>query len=211
MKILFTLISFLALTSNLFAQPSGAWFEKIDWEFSVRNDGDNNATIIATAKLVDGWHVFSINHDPAKADYTGVPTSFKFKANPKYKLKGKAYDGAKAKEHTDVLGTSVYFEKKAVFKQKIELLQKGSFDINVEYEFQVCDENGCLFPPAQETTITIPENFFEEQKEDQSALIEVQEPAVVQDTTTNSIADKTMSSEEKKVENKEATATVCIN
>ena len=206
MKILFTLISFLALTSNLFAQPSGAWFEKIDWEFSVRNDGDNNATIIATAKLVDGWHVFSINHDPAKADYTGVPTSFKFKANPKYKLKGKAYDGAKAKEHTDVLGTSVYFEKKAVFKQKIELLQKGSFDINVEYEFQVCDENGCLFPPAQETTIIIPENFFEEQKEEQSALIEVQEPAVVQDTTTNSIADKTMSSEEKKVENKEATA-----
>ena len=145
MKILFTLISFLALTSNLFAQPSGAWFEKIDWEFSVRNDGDNNATIIATAKLVDGWHVFSINHDPAKADYTGVPTSFKFKANPKYKLKGKAYDGAKAKEHTDVLGTSVYFEKKAVFKQKIELLQKGSFDINIEYEFQVCDEMAAYF------------------------------------------------------------------
>lgn len=180
MKILFTLIALLTLTSNLFAQPSGAWFEKIEWDFSVRNDGDNTATIIATAKLVDGWHVFSINHDPAKADYTGVPTSFNFKANPSYKLKGKAYDGAKAKEHTDVLGTSVYFEKKAVFKQKIELLKEGAFEIDVEYEFQVCDENGCLFPPAQEAVVNIPANFFvrTELKEEPIEESAVTEPVI---------------------------------
>ncbi|MGB0933786.1 MAG: protein-disulfide reductase DsbD family protein [Lishizhenia sp.] len=186
MKILLTLITLLTVTTTIFAQPSGAWFEKIEWEFSVRNDGENNATIIANAKLADGWHVFSINHDPVKADYTGVPTTFNFKANPKYKLRGKAYDGAKAKEHTDVLGTSVYFEKKAVFKQKIELLQEGSFDIDVEYEFQVCDENGCLFPPAQEATITIPANYFVSNNLKDEAVEEPQSDS----TTDELIADE---------------------
>lgn len=205
------LLAFIALIScaNLgLAQSFGAWHEKIEWDFSVRNDGENKATIIATAKLAEGWHVFSINHDPVKAEFTGVPTSFKFKETPKYKLKGKAYDGAKAKEHTDELGTSIYFEKKAIFKQKIEIVEEGPFDIITEYEFQVCDENGCLFPPAQEATITVPADYFvaavtEENKTDQKESYPVIENP---DTTVTSASDNA-TAEAEEIKDKETSKT----
>ena len=34
-------------------------------------------------------------------------------------------------------------------------VSKVKFDVAFEYEFQVCDENGCLFPPAQEATVKV--------------------------------------------------------
>lgn len=152
LKLLF--LTLFAFNINVSAQGK-SWDEVVTWSFEVRNDDDCNATIIATAKLIPHWHIFSVDHDLEKADYTGMPTSFKFKSNDNYSLVGKLYDGAKPMKHTDELGESVYFENKAVFKQKIKINSEDDFKITFDYEFQVCDENGCLFPPAQETEVKI--------------------------------------------------------
>lgn len=148
---------FLALFAfNISASAQGkSWDEVVTWSFEVRKDDNCNATIIATAKLIPHWHIFSVDHDLEKADFTGMPTAFKFSSSDDYKLSGKLYDGAKPKVHTDELGESVYFEDKAVFKQKIKVNSEEDFDVTFEYEFQVCDDNGCLFPPAQETTVKV--------------------------------------------------------
>jgi thiol:disulfide interchange protein len=146
---IFTLLSVLLIaTQTIFAQPDG-WDKKINWSFKIQKIDDSHANIIASAKLISGWHVFSTNHDPNKADLTGYPTTFKFPKSPHYKLMGKLVDGAKATVHTDDLGTSLYFENSAVFKQKIEVLTDKPFDLVFDYSFQICDENGCLFPPDQ--------------------------------------------------------------
>lgn len=137
------------------AQPGDSWTNKIQWSFKVVKVDDNHADIIATGKLKEHWHVFSVNHDPSKADGTGLPTVFKFKKSADYKLIGKLKDGAKAKNHEDFLGTSVFFEGAGVFVQRIEVLTDKEFDIEFEYEFQVCDDMGCLFPPAQEGKVHI--------------------------------------------------------
>src|SRR5690606_16645609 len=39
--------------------------------------------------------------------------------------------------------------------QKIEVLTDEKFDIEFEYSFQICDENGCLFPPDQTGKVTL--------------------------------------------------------
>ncbi len=155
-KLLFVMfISFLANVSGIYAQPGGNWTDKISWSFNVEKIDDSHAYIVATAKLKEHWHVYSVTHDPAKAEFTGVPTSFSFEGNSNYKLIGKTVDGVKPKTVNDDLGTHFYFENKAVFKQKIEVLTDKSFEIQFSYAFQVCDENGCLFPPDQEAKINI--------------------------------------------------------
>lgn len=144
----------LMLTTTVFAQPDG-WQDKVSWSFSVEKINDSEAYVVATAKLKNGWHIFSVNHDPAKADFTGYATSFKFHPNKNYKLIGKLIDGKKPITHNDDLGTSLYFEKSGVFKQKIAVLTSEKFDLSFDYSFQICDELGCLFPPDQEGKVAI--------------------------------------------------------
>jgi thiol:disulfide interchange protein DsbD len=133
----------------------GDWTDKIVWSFKLEKTDDNHATIVASAKLKDGWHVFSVNHDPNKADLTGYPTKFDFPKSKDYKLVGKLVDGIKAHTVVDVLGTSLFFEKTAVFKQNIEILNAKPFELVFDYSFQVCDANGCVFPPDQTAKLKV--------------------------------------------------------
>lgn len=142
------MVLFLFVTgASAFAQDS--WAEKVKWSFKIVKIDENHADIVATAKLIEHWHVYSVNHDPAKADFTGMPTSFKFKSNENYRLIGKVKEPVAPIKHEDVLGLSLIFEGTVVFKQRIEILTDKAFDIEIDYDFQVCDEKGCLFPPTQ--------------------------------------------------------------
>ena len=131
------------------------WTKKIQWSFKIEKIDDQTAFIVGTAKLKTHWHVFSVNHDPKQADGTGYPTSFSFKASKDFKLMGKLVDGAKPKTVVDDMGTSLYFENKAVFKQKIQVLTEKEFNLNFDYSFQICDENGCIFPPDQTAKLKV--------------------------------------------------------
>ncbi len=162
---------FLVLLINIliFSAFSQGWDTKVSWDFKLEKIDDAHANIVGTATLADGWHIFSVNHDPMKADFTGYPTTFKFIENSNYKLIGGLKDGGKPHVHEDELGTSLYFEGKGVFKQKIEVLSDKNFSVDFEYSFQVCDENGCLFPPDQEGSVKVggflKEKVVEEQAE----------------------------------------------
>ncbi|XOV67646.1 MAG: hypothetical protein ACFHU9_00475 [Fluviicola sp.] len=174
MKIKWMLFSLMFLLSGAmaFAQPADGWQEKISWSFKVVKVDENHADVVATAKLIKHWHVYSMKHDPAKADFTGMPTKFTFKQNDNYRLIGKAKDAKKPTLHKDVLGEHLYFEDVAVFNQRIEILSDKPFDIEFEYEFQVCDENGCLFPPAQSAKVKV-KGFKPLSKEEQAAGLEI--------------------------------------
>lgn len=154
-KRIFTILSCFLFIQFSSAAQAGDWTEKISWNFSVQKIDESHATIVANVSLAQGWHIFSVNHDPSKADLTGFPTKFVFTPSKNYKLVGKLRDGKKAIVHNDDLGTSLYHEGKSSFKQDIEILTDGKFDINFLYQFQVCDENGCLFPPDQDGKVSI--------------------------------------------------------
>ncbi len=134
---------------------TGDWKDKINWSFKIEKVDAKHALIVGTAKIKEGWHVFSVNHDPKKADLTGYPTKFIFGKSKNYKLVGQLQDGIKPQTVVNELGTSLFFEKTAVYKQQIELMTDNAFDVTLDYSFQICDENACIFPPDQTVRLGI--------------------------------------------------------
>jgi len=139
----------LVSKSIAFAQPGGDWTEKISWTFSVEKVDDSHGFVVGKAKIIPGWHTFSVKHDPTKADGTGFVPRFVLKETNSVKLDGKLKELGKPKTHVDDLGTSLYFENSVTFKQGFIVLKDGTFDLPFEFQFQVCDENGCLFPTIE--------------------------------------------------------------
>ncbi len=177
----FSFLFIVLFFSNLIFAQGGDWTDKISWSFKVEKIDESSAFIVATAKLKDGWHVFSVNHDPAKADLTGFPTKFTFPNSKDFSLVGKLMDGIKPHKVVDELGTSLYFEKLAVYKQKIKVLTDKPFQISFDYGFQICDINGCIFPPDQ--TVTVKFTGF---KGGSTEKAEVEKEAVPQDEVSSS-------------------------
>ena len=134
------LIFFLLLfvDNQVFSQFGPDWHDKITWDFSVEKKDVSHAYVVASAKLKKGWHVYSVNHNPEKASFTGIPTKLTFSPSKKYKLIGKLQDTKKPLTHNDDLGTSLYFEGTAIFKQEIEFLQDAPMDIALTYSFMIC-------------------------------------------------------------------------
>ncbi|MFY7945275.1 MAG: hypothetical protein ACOVNZ_11865, partial [Crocinitomicaceae bacterium] len=44
----------------------------IKWQITVEKIDDSHANLVFTGKIIDGYHIFSLKHDPAKADGTGL-------------------------------------------------------------------------------------------------------------------------------------------
>jgi len=153
--LLLALLAACAFIAPQQAKAQGSWSDKVSWTYKIQKIDHKTAYIIGTAKLIPGWHVFSVNHDPMKADFTGYATIFNFVPSSNYKLVGKLRDGKKAHEVIDDLGVQLYFEGSASFKQKIEVLTDKAFDIKFAASYQICDENGCMFPPEQEATLKV--------------------------------------------------------
>jgi thiol:disulfide interchange protein len=142
----------ISSSNSLLAQFGPDWHDKISWDFSIEKKDDSHAYIVANARLKKGWHVYSVNHNPDKASFTGVPTKLTFSPSKKFRLIGKLFDTKKPQTHSDDLGVSLYFEGSASFRQEIEFLQDGPVDLAITYSFMICsDESGCL-PPVDETT-----------------------------------------------------------
>jgi thiol:disulfide interchange protein DsbD len=144
MKALLFSILFLGLSFAGTAQDLMGQF--IKWTYSVEKIDESHANLVFTGKLVPEYHIFSIKHDPMAADGTGIVPEFKFKTDKNFKTVGKVFEVGIPLVQKDELGTSLYFENKAVFKQKIEILSDQAFTANCNLFFQLCNHEGCLPP-----------------------------------------------------------------
>lgn len=155
--ILFTWLT--ACTTNtipeIAAQPGGNWQDHLKLEASVKWTGDCEATLEIKATLAKNWHIFSIKHDPMKAEFIGEPTTFDIPKNNNYTLIGGTLESKAPKKHEDDMGTQLYHENTVVFSRKIKINTDKSFTIIGDLGFQICDEEGCIFPPAQEFKFSI--------------------------------------------------------
>ena len=144
-----------SITLTFFSQSQGME-DFIKWQLTVENIDDSHANLVFTGKITEGYHIFSLKHDPAKADGTGLVPEFDFKKSPNFKLVGKPFEIGTPIKHVDDLGTSFYFEKKAIFKQQIEVLTKDEFnvDFGINY-FQLCNADGCVGPFDYENKVKV--------------------------------------------------------
>lgn len=146
---------FTFFISSALAQP---WKEQLNFDFSLVKENDHTATIVIKANLADGWHIFSVNHDPLKADYIGQPTILTGPKSKNFKLIGELTESRKPINHTDEFGLSLFFEKNVEFRQKVEILTNDKFTHKFSVEGQVChDIKGCI-PIEKEFSLTF-QNF----------------------------------------------------
>jgi len=149
MKKISTTILFLLIGFVSFSQV----YEPVKWVASVEKIAESEFSLIATATIDDGWHLYS----QKIPDGGPIPTKFSFasKVN-EFQLIDKTVEGKGHEEFDKVFEMDIkYFEKKAVFKQKIRVLKTGIISINGTVEFMVCNDTKCLPPTEVDISFTV--------------------------------------------------------
>ncbi len=141
---LFSIISILGYSQLL---------NPVKWNYSIENNGSEKATLVISANIDKGWHLYS----QFIGDGGPVPTSFRFEKSSAYELIGKVKEVPKAKVVQDeIFGMEVaWFEKKATFKQEIKINSKSDFKLKGTLEFIVCDDKQCLPPEEVEFSFDV--------------------------------------------------------
>jgi thiol:disulfide interchange protein DsbD len=104
------------------------------WSFTVEQSVNGEAILVSTAKLDSGWHLYSQQISDKR-----VATEFAYDSLSTYKLLGDTEEGKPSKKYDPYLEMKVlYFEKEAVFKQKIKVLSKMDFTITGSIDYMVC-------------------------------------------------------------------------
>lgn len=146
-KKLILLVSSVFLFVNANAQQLHA-----HWEIKSKKVSDCECDIIFTVKVDQPWHLYSII---PSADGPN-PTTIKFTKNPDYELVGKLKESKPKEEQDKVFEVLVkYFEGEATFTQRVKALKPGKISIAGKYEYQVCTDAMCEFPPAEKFTVSI--------------------------------------------------------
>ena len=104
------------------------------WSFTVEQSDNGEAILVSTVKLDSGWHLYS-QHISDK----GPQTKFAYDSLSTYKLLGDTEEGEPHEKYDPYLEMEVLvFEKKAIFKQKIKVLNETDFTITGTIDYMVC-------------------------------------------------------------------------
>ncbi len=130
--ILFTVLSFGQMTQN-----------PVDWEYKVEKSGNNEAVLIFNANIQGKWHLYSQNFGEGGP----IRTNFQFNPSDHYELIGETSESPEPiEDHDETFNMKVkYFSNQATFQQKIKLLTDKSFTIKGNIEYQVCQEDKCVY------------------------------------------------------------------
>jgi thiol:disulfide interchange protein DsbD len=147
-----SVLLFLLLTAFHYSQAQ--ILDPCKWSFKVEQTKPEEATLIFTAKLDSGWHLYSqfLSGDGP------IPTHFTYDPSTSYKITGKTEEGKPLSEYDKNFDMELkYFEHEAVFKQKINVLSKNDFNVTGTIDYMVCLEQ-CIFPPPEEFVIKVKGN-----------------------------------------------------
>ena len=140
------LLLFFAVVSQLFFSQ----IEKhVKLNYDIKSIGENQYEAIITAKIDNGWHIYSKDIDP---EVGAIPTEIKITSKD-IELIGKATEtGKKETSFSEAFGadlTTLYGN--VIFKQKFKLKnpEKGS-SVAAEFTYQTCNDKVCLAPETLE-------------------------------------------------------------
>jgi thiol:disulfide interchange protein len=138
---LLTLFTF-SLSFLNFAQDHIQWSGKYD---------QASQKAVLTAKLDEGWHVYSQMTDESVGP---VATKFELKKNEFLKIESEIHEPKSIDAYDpNFEGNVRYFEKQVSFEQKISALETTGATYKVTY--MVCNEEMCLPPVDKIITLTI--------------------------------------------------------
>jgi len=151
MRKIFSIILFSLFTLLVHAQI----YAPVDWKFSVENIKDEEATLVISASIDEGWHIYSQFIEAGGP----VPTSFKFDNSSSFSLIEDVQEFPEAVSAFDPnFKMQISWHKEKVeFKQKIAL-HDSSFTVTGSLEYMVCNDMNCLPPEEVEFSIPISSN-----------------------------------------------------
>ena len=139
-KILFLLVFF---TSGLsFAQE----IEPVSWNASVEKVNDTEYDVVVKAKVVKGWHLYSSK--PLDPDVLGPLPTFIDVDTTKSNIKiiSDLKESATITEFDKVFEIELsFFDDVATFTQRVKLLDENVNTIYIGIEYQVCDDEKCIY------------------------------------------------------------------
>ena len=139
MKIRYIFLILFA-TTNIWGQIKE---EPVIWKKYWTQKSDSNYTLTFEATIKEKWHLYSQN----LPENSTIPTEFVFqKNNAFYQLLGKVNESPSFNQYDEVFQMHLsFFEKKAVFEQKIKITDKNLTQIEGEITYQACDNKLCIF------------------------------------------------------------------
>lgn len=151
MKIALALFTFLF--ANTLTVSAHQLIQKVHWTAQVKKINTTTYDIIFTAKIDNGWALYSQNLERKDGP---LPTTFIFQKDKSYQKQGVVKESwkNKTKGYDPVFGMEVVkYEKSAVFTQRISTKSKPTIIIMIEY--MTCSSSSCLPERFVEFTIDL--------------------------------------------------------
>ena len=130
---------------------SAQMYDPVKWSTSVKKISDTEYQLISTATIEEGSHLYAQN----VPDGGPIPTTFSYKVTDDFKLIGNTIEETGITVDDPVFEMRIkYFENKAVFTQKIKVLNDIK-TITASVEFMACDDTKCSPPTEYELVFNI--------------------------------------------------------
>ena len=127
--------------------------EPVKWKTSVEKISDTEYDLVATSNIDAGWHLYS----QSVPENGPIATVFVFEKSDKFELIDKVSEEEGHTVDDPVFNMKIkFFEDKAVFKQRIKVLNNELFVVKGEVEFMVCDDSKCLPPSYIDLNFQLP-------------------------------------------------------
>lgn len=144
---------FVALLLFGFVSAGYAQENPVTWTFTSKKLNAQTYEIKASAKLEDGWHIYS----QTTPDGGPVPTSISFIRNPMVSLSGPTKEAGKLEQHFEQLFGVVVkqYSERVDFIQNVVLKAAVKTSISGSVEFMVCNEHECMPPTSKRFTVEL--------------------------------------------------------
>ncbi|HEA28571.1 MAG TPA: thioredoxin family protein [Leeuwenhoekiella sp.] len=147
MRYLLLLVGLLLTTSSF-----GQIYDPVSWATSVEKTNDSTYTLIATATIEEGWHLYS----QEVPDGGPIATEFNFQKNAAYDIVGETTEGEGMTIQDPVFDMEItYFEDEVDFRQEISYAG-APIKVMADVTFMVCDDARCLPPGTEELMFAFP-------------------------------------------------------
>jgi len=148
MKHVYSFVLLCFSTLSLIAQVQNP----VNWKAEYKKSSSTQGEIIITANIDMGWHTYS----QRPTDAGPIPTSFTFTPSKSFTLIGKPEETEAHEEFVPAFEAKIFvFKEKAVFKQKVDVIDQTGALAQVKVEYMTCNDMMCLPPKTVELTVKI--------------------------------------------------------
>lgn len=133
-KLISGIIILLTLTS-VFAQTED---NPVAWSYEVKKISDTEYDLVIKGDILDGWHIYS----QFTPEGGSQPSEFTYKeAGELYELVGETKEGKTVREYSEIFEVDeIFFKNKALFTQRIKLINPDVDQLEVALFYQICKE-----------------------------------------------------------------------